>query len=71
MPARPARLTQTEVTRVVRGVEAGGIPVACVEVNPLTGAVRCYREGAAPVAFPLPGLDEDEAVRRCREAFGG
>lgn len=67
MAARPAKVTQAEVARAVKGALEAGFPVGCVEVNPRTGAIRFYREGTGS-----PGPDQLETGGRnsCDDVFG-
>lgn len=46
MPARRALVTQEEVKRVVKGVLAGGLRIGRVEVDPRTGRIVMFPEGA-------------------------
>lgn len=54
MPARPASVTQAEVTRAVKAVAAAGVAVGRVEIDPRTGRVVVYAAGASPDGAPNP-----------------
>lgn len=47
---RPAAFKQDEVKRAVAGVKAAGVDVARVEVDPITGKVVIFAQGAADSA---------------------
>ncbi|AFO92253.1 hypothetical protein D1822_12645 [Phaeobacter inhibens] len=47
MANRPAKVTETEVTRAIKGVAKAGIEIGEVRVNAVTGEVTIFSKDAA------------------------
>lgn len=58
MANRPARVTEVEVKRTVKGAMAAGIPVGRIEVDHASGKVTIFPLGAEPDAGIGPNPDE-------------
>lgn len=50
MPRRPAKITQSEITRTIKGAVNAGCEVVAVSVNHQTGDVKLCFGGAAPTS---------------------
>lgn len=58
MPNRPAKVTQTEISRTLRGAAEAGFVIGAYTVNHDTGEITVYREGQIPAKSNGPDIDE-------------
>ena len=58
MPNRPAKVTQTEISRTLRGATEAGFVIGAYTVNHDTGEITVYREGQIPAKSNGPDIDE-------------
>lgn len=58
MANRPAKVTETEVTRAIKGVVKAGIEVGEVRVNAVTGEVTILTKGTAHGSQGAASIDK-------------
>lgn len=58
MASRRAKVTQSEIARSVKAVEAAGFHIGLIEIDHATGKVLVYPKGARPTAGAGPDPDE-------------
>ncbi len=58
MANRPAKVTEIEIKRALKGTMAAGIPVGRIEVDTASGKVTVFPLGAAPSDGIGPDPDE-------------
>ena len=58
MPNRPAKVTQIEISRTLRGAAEAGFVIGAYTVNHDTGEITVYREGQILAKSNGPDIDE-------------
>lgn len=61
MPRRPATITQADVARAIRAVQAAGLPIVRVVVRGDGVAVETSAAGEAPAAR-IEDIEEDDVM---------